>query len=171
MKASDEQVGGNHYKDFKIQPYEFFIKNDLPFHKADIIKRILRYDLPGGKGLQDLEKIKHEIDLIIEFQDVEARDFDKAWEEATREEEPMNVDPVMFILKMVRDGTIPADYINREALDKALMVDKDPAEDPITNGICPSCGSGCYNSIYILECNDYVRCSACNLIYKARGEA
>lgn len=72
-KASDKQVGGNHYKDFQIQPYEFFVKNNLPFHKADIIKRIVRYDLPGGKGLEDLEKIKHEVDLIIEFQELERK--------------------------------------------------------------------------------------------------
>ena len=66
--ASDIQVGGSHYKNFKIQPYEFFIKNQIPFHKADIIKRIMRYDLPTGKGLEDLEKIIHEIALIKEFE-------------------------------------------------------------------------------------------------------
>lgn len=65
--ASDKQVGGSHYKQWKIQPFEFFQKNNVPFHKADIIKRILRYDLPTGKGKEDLEKIKHEIDLIMEF--------------------------------------------------------------------------------------------------------
>ena len=62
------QVGGNHYKQFKIQPYEFFLANQLPFHKADIIKRIMRYDSPTGKGLEDLNKIKHEIDLIIQLE-------------------------------------------------------------------------------------------------------
>ena len=67
-KASDIQVGGSHYKNFKIQPYEFFIKNQIPFHKADIIKRIMRYDMPTGKGLEDLEKIIHEIALIKEFE-------------------------------------------------------------------------------------------------------
>lgn len=67
-KASDKQIGGEHYKNFAIQPFEFFIKNSLPFHKADIIKRIMRYDLPGGKGLEDLAKVIHEIEMIIEFE-------------------------------------------------------------------------------------------------------
>ena len=66
--AFDTQVGGSHYKDFKPEPFEFFHTNKIPFHKADIIKRILRYDLPTGKGLEDLEKIKHEIDMIIELE-------------------------------------------------------------------------------------------------------
>ena len=61
----DTQVGGNHYKNFKIQPIEFSIKNDLNFIQGDIVKRICRYNIPGGKGRQDLEKIKHEIDLLI----------------------------------------------------------------------------------------------------------
>lgn len=65
--AFSTQVGGNHYKDYPIQPYEFFFKNNIPHHKAAIIRRILRYDHPTGKGLEDLNKIKHEIDLIIEL--------------------------------------------------------------------------------------------------------
>lgn len=63
-----DQIGGSHYKSFKIQPFEFFIANQLPFHKADIIKRIMRYDMPTGKGLEDLEKIIHEIALIKELE-------------------------------------------------------------------------------------------------------
>lgn len=66
--ALKNQVGGSHYKDYKIQPYEFFIENGIPYHKAAIIKRILRYDHPTGGGLEDLKKIKHEIDLIIELE-------------------------------------------------------------------------------------------------------
>lgn len=62
------QHGGSHYKGFKIQPFEFFIANQLPFHKADIIKRIMRYDMPTGKGLEDLEKIIHEIALIKQIE-------------------------------------------------------------------------------------------------------
>lgn len=66
--ALGQMVGGSHYLGFKIQPFEFFIANKVPFHKADIIKRILRYDLPTGKGIEDLNKIKHEIDLIIQLE-------------------------------------------------------------------------------------------------------
>ncbi len=58
------QVGGSHYTQYKIQPYEFFFTNNIPHHKAAIIRRILRYDHPTGKGLEDLNKIQHEVDLI-----------------------------------------------------------------------------------------------------------
>jgi hypothetical protein len=60
----EEQVGGDHYKSWKMQPFEFFWLNQLPFHKADIIKRIMRYDLPGGKEGEDLDKAIHECQMI-----------------------------------------------------------------------------------------------------------
>ena len=66
--ALNVQIGGNHYKGFKIQPVEFSTKNKLGFLQGCINKRICRYNLPGGKGLEDLEKIKHEVDLLIELE-------------------------------------------------------------------------------------------------------
>lgn len=66
MKATDVQIGGSHYKHFKIQPVEFITSNKLDFLQGCIIKRICRYNLPTGGGLKDLEKIKHEVDLLIE---------------------------------------------------------------------------------------------------------
>lgn len=68
MKASDKQVGGDHYKDFPIQPGEFCTKNKLGGFQSSIVARICRYDKSTGKGLEDLEKIKHEVDLIIEWE-------------------------------------------------------------------------------------------------------
>lgn len=68
MKAMHRQVGGEHYLHYKIQPYEFFHANRIPHHKAAIIRRILRYDHPTGKGLEDLEKIMHEVEMIIELE-------------------------------------------------------------------------------------------------------
>ena len=59
-----KQVGGNHYKQYAIQPYEFFYKNNIPHHKAAIIRRILRFDHPTGNGMTDLDKIIHEVELI-----------------------------------------------------------------------------------------------------------
>jgi len=63
-----KQSGGNHYKKFQIQPIEFITKNKLSFLQGNVIKRICRYNLEGGGGFKDLEKIKHEIDLIIELE-------------------------------------------------------------------------------------------------------
>ena len=62
------QVGGKHYKGFIIQPVEFSTRNKLGFLQGCINKRICRYNLPGGKGLEDLQKIKHEVDLLIQLE-------------------------------------------------------------------------------------------------------
>ena len=65
-KPSTKQVGGDHYKKFKIQPAEFCYKNNIPYLEATAIKYLCRWKDKGG--LQDLEKAKHFIDLLIEFQ-------------------------------------------------------------------------------------------------------
>ena len=66
MKSFKKQIGGDHYKKFEIQPTEFIMRNNLSFLQGCIIKRICRYDLKG-KPLEDLEKIKHEVDMIIDL--------------------------------------------------------------------------------------------------------
>ena len=65
-KASDKQIGGNHYKKFMIQPAEFCYYNNIPYLEATAIKYLCRWKDKGG--IQDLEKAKHFIDLLIEFQ-------------------------------------------------------------------------------------------------------
>lgn len=67
LLASEKQVGGNHYKQFKIQPAEFCYYNNIPYLEATAIKYLCRWK--GKGGIQDLEKAKHFIDLLIEFQD------------------------------------------------------------------------------------------------------
>jgi hypothetical protein len=57
------QVGGQHYSKMKIQPVEFITKNDLSYLQGNVIKYICRYKDKNGK--EDLEKIKHYVDLII----------------------------------------------------------------------------------------------------------
>lgn len=61
--ALKKQVGGEHYKHFKIQPVEFITANKLGFLEGCIIKRLCRYQSKGG--LEDLKKIQHEIELLI----------------------------------------------------------------------------------------------------------
>lgn len=68
VSALQTQVGGTHYKGFRFQPIEFIVANDLSFLQGSILKRICRYCLEGGKGIEDLRKIKHEVDLIIELE-------------------------------------------------------------------------------------------------------
>lgn len=60
------QVGGNHYKDFKIQPVEFIHANRLDFLQGNIIKYTMRHKEKNGK--QDLLKARHYLDLLIELE-------------------------------------------------------------------------------------------------------
>lgn len=64
--ALSTQVGGSHYKTFGIQPVEFITRNKLGFLEGCIIKRICRFRFKDG--IKDLEKIKHEVDLLIELE-------------------------------------------------------------------------------------------------------
>ena len=46
-KASDMQVGGQHYVGMEIQPSEFIYKNDLNWLQGNAIKYICRHHLKG----------------------------------------------------------------------------------------------------------------------------
>jgi len=65
----DVQVGGGHYKGKAIQPVEYIHANNLNFLEGCIVKRITRWrNKPTAKRFEDLEKIKHEVDLLIEME-------------------------------------------------------------------------------------------------------
>jgi Protein of unknwon function (DUF3310) len=65
QSALDVQVGGDHYKKFRIQPTEFIHANGIPFIEGCIIKYAARWRDKGG--VKDLHKIKHYVDLLIEL--------------------------------------------------------------------------------------------------------
>lgn len=64
MAPSDKQIGGDHYKNLIIQPFQFIEANGLSFLEGNVIKYVCRYHTKGGRV--DLEKAKHYIDLILE---------------------------------------------------------------------------------------------------------
>jgi hypothetical protein len=64
--ALNKEVGGNHYKEFRIQPIEFIEGNDPGFSVGNIIKYVCRYKYKNGK--EDLLKAKHYIELLIELE-------------------------------------------------------------------------------------------------------
>ncbi len=63
-KALEIQIGGNHYKDMKIQPLVFFMENNIPFVEGAIIKYICRYKVKNG--VEDLKKAAHLLSVLIE---------------------------------------------------------------------------------------------------------
>jgi hypothetical protein len=67
--ALDVQIAGSHYKDKPIQPVEYISANNLNFLEGCVVKRITRWrEKPVEKRFDDLHKIKHEIDLLIEME-------------------------------------------------------------------------------------------------------
>lgn len=64
--AMERQVGGSHYNKLKIQPVEYIYANDIPFIEGCIIKYATRWKDKGG--IEDLNKIKHFVDLLIEME-------------------------------------------------------------------------------------------------------
>jgi len=71
VKASSRQVGGTHYQHFKIQPYQFCYENNLNNLQSEVISYVARYPFKWKdnvtKQIEDLEKAKHSIELLIEL--------------------------------------------------------------------------------------------------------
>jgi hypothetical protein len=65
MSALKKQIGGNHYKEFAIQPIEFIVKNKIPFIEGNIIKYICRWEEKGK--VEDLDKVIHYVELLKEL--------------------------------------------------------------------------------------------------------
>ena len=66
VKATDKQVGGDHYTKLAIQPMRYSMENGLDALQHTIIKYVTRFR--DKAGIEDLEKAKHCIDMLIEFE-------------------------------------------------------------------------------------------------------
>ena len=64
--ALTRQTGGTHYKGLPIQPVEYIHANGIGFFEGNVIKYVTRWREKGG--VQDLEKARHYIDLLIELE-------------------------------------------------------------------------------------------------------
>jgi hypothetical protein len=64
MKASEEQVGGTHYKSMAIQPSAFIRANGIGWYEGNIIKYVCRYRQKGET--EDIKKVIHYAQLILE---------------------------------------------------------------------------------------------------------
>lgn len=65
-KPLNTQIGGNHYKNLKIQPIEYIMANNLNYCQGNAIKYLTRYK--DKNGLEDLKKAKHYIDILIQLE-------------------------------------------------------------------------------------------------------
>ena len=60
----EKQIGGKHYKNFRIQPAEFINENKLLFAEGNAIKYICRHSVKGKE--QDIRKAMHYLEMILE---------------------------------------------------------------------------------------------------------
>lgn len=84
MKASEEQVAGNHYKEFAIQPTEFIQKNNIGFIEGNVIKYVCRHKKKNGR--QDIEKAIHYLQLLLEYEYIQAKDVFDEFQKLPEEE-------------------------------------------------------------------------------------
>lgn len=70
--VNDLQVGGEHYKGKKIQPWDFIVDNDLGFLEGNVVKYVSRFRQKNG--VEDLKKAKHYLEKLIEVETLRAKE-------------------------------------------------------------------------------------------------
>lgn len=66
-KAADCQIGGSHYRDMAIQPFEYIHANGITFAEGCIIKYVSRWRVKNG--VEDLRKARHFLDMLIDAEE------------------------------------------------------------------------------------------------------
>jgi hypothetical protein len=73
MAANDRQVGGDHYKSKKIQPWDALEAWLTPeqfqgFLLGSVVAYVARFNAsaPGKGGRQDIKKARHVLDKLLE---------------------------------------------------------------------------------------------------------
>jgi len=64
IRANEQQVGGAHYTDKAIQPWDYILANDLGYLEGNIVKYVSRWKDKGG--VEDLKKAQHYLQKLIE---------------------------------------------------------------------------------------------------------
>lgn len=64
MSAFNSQVGGSHYTNCKIQPFQYSMANGLDPMQHTVVKYVTRFR--SKNGVEDLKKAIHVLELLIE---------------------------------------------------------------------------------------------------------
>ena len=85
MNPLDDQIGGTHYKDYRIQPVEYIYANGLDFLSGNIIKYVTRWK--SKNGVEDLKKARHYLDILIMLESRTGEEKQKglSWKEIENE--------------------------------------------------------------------------------------
>lgn len=65
--ALERQIGGSHYKKYKIQPAEYMHANDIPFLEGEAISYITRWR--DKNGIPDVRKAIHILEILIQLEE------------------------------------------------------------------------------------------------------
>jgi len=64
-KVNDIQIGGRHYKQMSIQPWDAIQDWGLCYFSGNVVKYVARHRDKGG--VEDLKKARHYLDKLIEL--------------------------------------------------------------------------------------------------------
>lgn len=67
MSANSIQVGGDHYMNKPIQPWDFIVANKMGFMDGNVLKYLSRY--PQTRNINDLKKASHYLQKLIELEE------------------------------------------------------------------------------------------------------
>lgn len=65
-EANTQQYGGTHYKNLKVEVWDFITANNIPYMEGNIIRYATRWRDKGG--MEDLLKLRHYVDKLIEVE-------------------------------------------------------------------------------------------------------
>lgn len=75
MKANDTQVGGSHYKNMRVEPWDIVdswsLEQAIGFYRGNAVKYMMRMGTKDER-VQELKKARHYLDKLIEI--LEAHD-------------------------------------------------------------------------------------------------
>lgn len=62
----DDQIGGDHYKNLKIQPVEYCYHNSIPAIESAVIKYVTRHKFKGKAD--DIKKAIHLLEILLKLE-------------------------------------------------------------------------------------------------------
>ena len=66
LEKNDPIFRPAHYTQWQLEPFTFLMLNNVPFAEASVCKYVLRWRKKNG--IQDLEKARRVIDMMIEME-------------------------------------------------------------------------------------------------------
>lgn len=66
MNANQQQIGGQHYRQTPIQPWDYIAAQNLGFFEGNVVKYVTRWR--AKNGVDDLRKARHYLDKLIELE-------------------------------------------------------------------------------------------------------